>query len=60
MLNICTSYGITHQTYVLWENVLDAVNEINLNKKDVIKNMYCNYNKRLLKILDYKGKVIND
>lgn len=43
---------------LLWEAIKKAVNEINSNKKDMIKNIYTKYNSRLLKVIDNKGNEI--
>jgi len=42
----------------LWEAIKKAVNEINSNKKDMIRNIYAKYKRRLLKVIDNKGNEI--
>ena len=43
----------------LWQKVQDAKNEINRSKKNIIKEFYDNYNRRLLALIDAKGNNIN-
>jgi hypothetical protein len=42
----------------LWKSVVKAVKVLNTKKKDTIKSLYENYNRRLLKVIDNNGNDI--
>lgn len=42
----------------LWKSVVKSVKHINAKKKEVIKSLYDNYNRRLLKVIDNNGNDI--
>ena len=43
----------------LWLAIKESVNLINSTKKETIKSIYDNYNKRLLAVIDNKGNEIS-
>ena len=42
----------------LWNAIVEAVDKINATKKDTIKKIYDNYNRRLLNVIENNGKDI--
>ena len=43
----------------LWKSIQEAVDEINITKREVIKKTYDEYGRRLLKCVDSKGNAID-
>ena len=42
----------------LWLAIKESVNKINFTKKETVKSIYDNFNKRLLAVIDNKGNEI--
>ena len=47
-----------HDKENLWESIKNAVNQINVEKKEIIKKIYEKYNERLLKVIENNGEAI--